>query len=242
MLVLRTLGEFALFMDRAPVRIARRKHLGLLVYLVAHAGVRLRRDRLAALLWCESPERRARHSLSQALYDLRRRLPSLHFEVTADEVKVPRHQVSADFVHLREEVESKRYSRALFWYGGDFLPGFWVPDAPAFEEWQERMRAELRRLAHIALRQLLREAESEGDHLGVFRIAGRILEDDPFDESVHRSRIRAIAELSGLGAARSEYARLVRVLAREVGRAPSPETVALAMALRPGRIVDRVGR
>ena len=53
----------------APVaHVPARKVKTLLAYLVLHTGQSLSRDRLAALLWEDSDDTRARHSLRQALH------------------------------------------------------------------------------------------------------------------------------------------------------------------------------
>src|SRR5262245_9837985 len=56
----------------SPVTPSCRKAQALLAYLALHDGQAQPRDKLAALLWSESPARRARHSLRQALLEARR--------------------------------------------------------------------------------------------------------------------------------------------------------------------------
>ncbi|HEX8393110.1 MAG TPA: hypothetical protein VF665_12270, partial [Longimicrobium sp.] len=51
----------------APIAGLRRKDVALLVYLSVEGPATHARIRLAALLWGEHPEERARHSLTQAL-------------------------------------------------------------------------------------------------------------------------------------------------------------------------------
>src|SRR4051794_41856653 len=67
-LLLRTLGHPVLTGPAgAPVAGLRRKDLALLAYLCVEGPRPHSRARLAALLWGESPEGPARHSLTQAL-------------------------------------------------------------------------------------------------------------------------------------------------------------------------------
>lgn len=69
------------------VRLRSKKHVALLLYL-AGAGRRLyARDSLTRLLWTTSLER-ARHSLSQAIYDLRQNMPGSVTGSSGDSISV----------------------------------------------------------------------------------------------------------------------------------------------------------
>lgn len=66
------LGGFEARLDSGPrVAFPRRKALALLAYLALGAGQTQPRDKLAALLWGDVPDRQARQSLRQALVTLR---------------------------------------------------------------------------------------------------------------------------------------------------------------------------
>ena len=67
---LRLLGPPAARRGGTPLRLRTRKALALLAYLAAEGGTH-RRAELAALLWPESGEKRARTTLRSALADLR---------------------------------------------------------------------------------------------------------------------------------------------------------------------------
>ena len=65
-------GSFQVTLDGASLTsFESDKVRALLAYLVVEAGQAHRRENLTLLLWPEHPEERARHSLSQALYNLR---------------------------------------------------------------------------------------------------------------------------------------------------------------------------
>src|SRR5687767_5870525 len=53
-----------------------RKNQALLAYLAIRPGLSHAREKLAALLWGDTPDERARHSLRQALVSLRSHLPA----------------------------------------------------------------------------------------------------------------------------------------------------------------------
>ena len=72
---LTTLGSLALWSDGALVLPRRRKTLALLAWLAVHEGATHSRDSLASLLWPGRDLARARHSLRQAVAELRQVLP-----------------------------------------------------------------------------------------------------------------------------------------------------------------------
>jgi DNA-binding SARP family transcriptional activator len=75
-LTLALLGGFrASLASGAPVAIPSKKAQALLAYLAAPPGQAHSREKLATLLWGDSGEEQARHSLRQTLFALRRALP-----------------------------------------------------------------------------------------------------------------------------------------------------------------------
>ena len=67
------LGTFQVCLDGSQIEtLSYDKVRALLAYLSVEAEQAHRRERLAGLLWPDSPEQAARHALSQALFLLRR--------------------------------------------------------------------------------------------------------------------------------------------------------------------------
>src|SRR5690606_42149350 len=77
MIEVRTLGGLLVLQEGDPVQLPSRKAAALLAYLALNQGRVLARTELAALLWADTTSDHARHSLAQALYSLRRCLPTL---------------------------------------------------------------------------------------------------------------------------------------------------------------------
>lgn len=230
-LELRTLGELLILVGGVPRRLAVDKQAALLVYLAFHQGHVLRRETLANLLWERSDPERARHSLSQAIYQLGRKLPELVIHRNRDEVWLEAGALRLDAERFGSAMESERFEEAVELYRGEFLAGFWVSGARTFEEWQSRQGAELGRLARHALHWLLREAESGGDWLRVMHLSSRLLRLDPYNEQVHRSRIQAIAASEGRQQALAELDRVIEFMEMELGRGLDAATRALKASL-----------
>lgn len=231
---LRTLGHPALLDDDGkPVHKLRKKDLALLVYLCVEGTAVHSRGRLASLLWGESPDEAARHSLTQTLGRLVKVLPEGSLVLTAHEVRwgVP---LSCDAVTLlRGELEPARVDDSFSIYQGEFLRGF-DPGANAreFEEWVDGKRPHLRNTA-IALLDLAGEdAEARGEWRRAARLAERAVQIDYFSEKAHRRLMRALAAAGERNRALRHYQDLVASLARDMDAEPDPETHALAERLR----------
>src|SRR5438132_2875316 len=86
--------------DPTPVVITQRRQLALLAVLGAAASNGLPRDALILMLWPESKAERGRHSLSQAMYALRRELGEEVFMAGADTIRLNGAIVTTDVAEL----------------------------------------------------------------------------------------------------------------------------------------------
>jgi DNA-binding SARP family transcriptional activator len=209
-----------------PVGIGRRKAEALLAYLACSAGQGRARDALAALLWPESSETAARHSIRQALLTLRRALPPGVIRV--DEVALALDPTAFDvdvlaFERLIANGSPEALEQAASLYRGDFLAGFNVKEAP-FEEWLQSERERLRELALETLARVLATQRASNDLPAALQTALRLLALDPLQEVVHRTVMRLQAAQGRRDAALRQYQACVDVLERELGVEPEPET------------------
>ena len=139
MLTLRCFGGVCAFdHDGSEVTLRSRKHLGLLLYLVAHPRTTHGREELAALLW-DGDGRRERHSLSQALYDIRTNLGPL-LRVDANTVGVAADHVTYEATEFEAALRAKDHATALDLYRGDFAPDLVNLDAEGFDRWLDDER------------------------------------------------------------------------------------------------------
>lgn len=239
MIELRTFGELSVLRDGARVRLGTKKEYALLVYLAVHQGRVMWRDKLISLFWAQSTAARARHSLSQAVYGVRRRLAELVFEAGPDELWLDKGSIGVDVLEFEAALKGDRLDDAVDLYRGGFLDGFWLKDAAGFEEWHELMRNRLDHSARHALLQLVRQAHRAGNWPNTEELARRLLELDPFNEEVHCIRLEAIAAGGDGARAGAEHKRVCALITEELGRQPNPETVALGRRIRQSRVVPR---
>ncbi len=196
-----------------------RKHFALLVYLALNADRAHRRERLAGLLWSDSEESKARHSLSQALYAVRRLLDGA-VRIEGEDLELRPDGLWVDALELERLVAAGKPAAAADLYRGEFLEGFWIRGARGFDEWASRERARLAALARDALRQAIKSARDRCDWPEVRQRAERLVQLDPFDEAAHAELMRALWMTGDRAAALEHYEQLERLLASGAADAP----------------------
>lgn len=208
----------------------------MLAYL-AVTGRSHQRDTLATLFWGELSDSDARNNLRQALSNLRKYVDA-HLIISRDSVALnPDAALFVDAVqfetHLRAardqtpEVRAARMQAAVGLYLSDFMAGFTVRDAPAFEEWMLAQRTRLHELALHALHAVTEHHLSHGQYGRAIDSASRLLALDAWREEAHRQLMLALARSGQRSAALAQYQTCRRVLERELGVTPSAETTAL---------------
>jgi DNA-binding SARP family transcriptional activator/tetratricopeptide (TPR) repeat protein len=228
-LELTLLGGIQARLGRTPVTFPRRKAAGLLAYLAIPAGQVHPRDKLAALLWGEVPEPRARHSLRQALVTLRHVFGGRGLIEDGDGVALDGAALEVDVAHFERWAAEGRagsaaaLERAAALYRGDLLEGITIDEAP-FEDWLRTERERLREQAVEVLGRLLAHQEAQGATDRAVQTAIRLLGLDPTLEEVHRVLMRLHARAGRRGAALRQYQACVDGLERLLGVEPEEAT------------------
>src|SRR5439155_1011511 len=101
---------------------------------------------LVGLLWAESPDDKARRSLNEAVRRLRTALGEGRLLNRGDGLQLSTDGLELDLREF-ESLCANGQLRALELLRGDFLEGFHVDDAPAFDDWMEAERLRLREAA-----------------------------------------------------------------------------------------------
>src|SRR5688572_23262147 len=227
-LSLSLLGGFQARLGSKPVVLPTKKAQGLLTYLAVRPGQPHSRDKLAGLLWAETGEDQARHSLRQTLLSLRKVLattpPILLIE--GDTISVDPSMVKVDvveFERLLAKGTADTLEQATEIYRGDFLEGFGLAGEP-FEEWLLTERERLWERALEGMAKLLSLQMKQGDHEAAIQTGIRLLALDPLQESVHRTLMNIYAAHGRRDAAARQYHTCVAILQRELGVEPEQET------------------
>ncbi len=141
MLEVRLLGGFQVKCGKSAVTIQSRQGQSLFAFLILNAGTAYRREKIAGLLWPDSPEESARQYLRGALWRVRKALQAACSTsyVQADDLTIAFNAADdyyLDAAALRdmpEDASSDELIEVLSAYSGELLPGF-------YDEWlvQER--------------------------------------------------------------------------------------------------------
>ncbi len=188
------------------------------------------RAALAALLWPDRPEREARNNLRQLLHrmgPLRQLLAGSDPLGLAPAVRVPA-------LGLAGRGAASDALQGLPEGPLEFLPGADARAGDVLLEWVQDCRERVRGRVAAALEAQALAAEASGDLRAALRLAGRLLELDALSEWRLRLLMRLHAANGDRAAALSAYESFRFRLRDRLDLSPSPETEALAQALRDG--------
>ncbi|MGH7564248.1 MAG: BTAD domain-containing putative transcriptional regulator, partial [Gemmatimonadota bacterium] len=235
MIELRLLGSLDLRDDQGEeIRsiLAQPRRLSLLAYLVlgSAAGSR-RRDTLLGLFWPESDTRRARGALRNAVHFLRSALGSQVIESRTEEELVVR-GLWCDAVEFERLLDEDRCEEALDLYRGALLEGFYICEAPEFEQWVAEERERLRRRAVEGASRLADEAETARNPGLAAHWARRALTLSLDEEDKARRLISLLWAGGDRSAALQAYEEFAVRLAAVYELEPALETKALVQRLR----------
>ena len=144
-------------------RAAQRHRIALLALTALAPGQRLSRDKLLAYLWPESDPERGRNLLKVATYVLRSTLGESALLSEGDDLRLNADVMRTDVLDFDAALARRDFGAAVTLYCGPFLDGFFVSDAPDFEQWTSRERERLARAYASALEALADECEHRRD-------------------------------------------------------------------------------
>ena len=232
-LTMRLLGAPDARIAGVPLALHKQKARALLYYLAA-TGRSHTRDHLASLLWSESPDSNARHSLRSSLYHIRHALHTQGADQAlvgdGDLVSLELEYDTCDLTHFRRllvESSENALAEAVSLYHGPLLQGFVVADAPLFEEWLRFEGSEVRQAYLAALQRLAALAEQRQSWDEAITCVQRLVQLDPLSEEVQQRLIALYLRTGAIGQALRQYRQFENELRHELGITPSSETLAL---------------
>lgn len=264
-LALALLGPFEVVLDGKRVTwFQSNKARALLAYLAVEAASPHPRHALAGLLWPESTDAHALHSLSQALCNLRSVLhdhaaPAPCLLVTPHTIQFNPH--GDHWVDVEEfgslvDWDSGRLANwataaptnlpvsqstgplalqhAVALYRGSFLEDLALVDGVGFEEWAGVWRERLHRLVLAALQRLAALHQDGGALEAALDCVWRQLELDPWLEEAHFEAMRLLVDVGRRSEALAQYSLCRRLLASELGVEPAAATTRLYEQIRDG--------
>jgi DNA-binding SARP family transcriptional activator len=240
-LQLRLFGSPSIVLDgELLTSIKSAKAQGLLYYLAVTQQSHTRLS-LATLLWGEFPDSAARGNLRKALQPLRKYLGDF---LTIERSSLTIHEETdtwvdvVEFEHLLQITQGKSapdyLQQAIDLYKGDFLDGFYLHNAPEFENWWLSKRASLREKMLNALHILADQRAQQGHLDQAIALTRRYLELEPWREGAHRRLMDLLARNGQRSAALAQYELCCQILANELAVEPSQATINLYEDIQTG--------
>ena len=236
------LGTPGVHLGEQSLSFQTRKVFALFVYIAVERGMHSR-ESLMALLWPESPSNRAAASLRVTLSRLRQGLQHVSDILIAEAGKVgfdSSYSVDLDLDRLntvaQEDTPPDELRSILAMDRGEFLEGFSLPDAPAFDDWISIQRAACFRQLETIYDRLSQHLLSIHESAMAVETSARWVARAPLSEQAYR-RLMAAQALNGQRpAALLTYHQLQETLTNELELQPCRETVLLADSIEQGRI------
>ncbi len=234
MIEVRTLGQTSVQRDGLELEPlgAQKQRYALLVYLLMEGPTA--RNRLLKIFWPDRTPEKARHSLSQALYSLRRDLGEGCVSAHDDEIHVDSDEIVIDARLLEAAAAQEDWERVVEVYEGPFLNQFTLPGAREVEEWCSLKRTSLARIANRAFARVVDERTKSGDIDGALAAASRWAELAPLDDEAQHALIALLAHTGHRITALDHFDKYRKRLARELGAEPLEPTLALVESIRSG--------
>jgi len=247
MVSLQLLGGASIRTDSGPVigEAAQARRLALLALLATTPNGTVGREKLIGFLWPDVDGERARHLLSESVYQLRKAFGAGALISEGDALRLDSNRVTCDAAEFETLVEDREHEAALALYSGPFLDGFNVRNAPDFERWAESERRRLGDVAADAREVLATGAEQRKDYVEAARQWKLLISYDPYNSRYVIRRMWALASSGDPANAVQEAEEHTRFLKEELGAEPPEDIPALANWLRedpPRAEVVRVGR
>jgi PAS domain S-box-containing protein len=245
-----TFGRFGLAAGGSSLAVEkweRRQSLTLLKILIAHLGRAVHREVLIEHLWPEADERNGRDRLKVTVYALRQQLRAAGMGEDVVETAGEAYVLSRQAVWVDVEAFEKciadgsarqrlgQWREALQCYGeaqrlyrGEYM----AEDIHA--DWCAEERDRLHEI-HLEMMAGMAECHAEcGRYTEAVSVCRSILVDDPCREGIHRLLMEYLARLGHTDAVVAQYRQCQRVLARELGVEPMPETRSLYRKILAG--------
>jgi WD40 repeat protein/DNA-binding SARP family transcriptional activator len=241
-LILKLLGTPEISLNGYSItNLISRKAQALLIY-VAVTGKQHSREMLAELFWQNMPSKQSMKNLRTVLPNLRQVVGS-HLIITRQSILFNRecsYCLDVEAVQALANYPETDYlqsiSEAVMQYQGDFLEGFYVPNAPDFENWALIERERLRELAITGLHTLAEQYLRQQNYATGLAVTRRLLALDPWRETAHQQQMIFLTRTGQRRAALAQYETCCQILVDEFNVEPMAETTALYKQIRSGEI------
>ncbi len=226
------MGSPSVLKDGEKVIFPYRKAEGLFYYLCVNN--RISRNEAISILWAENNEVAARKNLRDAIYHIKKLLGNdiLNLEGNTFLELNRSRDISIDLEAITEENIVSRYK-------GEFLQYFYVRNCYEFENWLDEERGQYSRLYMKALKEQIERCSIRDNEF--LEESGRILlQNQVWDEEIHREVMRKLAEAGQYQQASKQYQSLCQMLEENLEAEPEEETTKLYQYI--SKLKDKINK
>ena len=238
-LTISLLGPPQITLDGVPVKISTLRAIPLLAYL-AITGTSQTRETLASLLWSDSTQSHALASLRTTLWRIKSAGLDGWILTENDEISLNYHKsLEIDVVDFRTKINKctthghppsqiclyciPALTDAIDLYHGEFMSGFNLSKAQAFDDWRLQESETLQIIYLDALERLVKGHRTFGDFNLAIQFARTWLRHDRYNETAQYDLLQLYMITGQRAAAINQYKRFKDFLSHDLGIQPSDE-------------------
>ena len=251
-LALHLLGPPLIQLNNKPINFDRRKAIALVAYLatndIGHIRRNYSRELLSDLFWPEYDQARAFAYLRRTLWEVNQTIGQQWLNSDKGTISLsPDADFWLDVVHFQDLLQKARQKSdaalriallvdTVKLYRNHFLTGFSLKDSPDFNQWAYAQSETLRDDLGSVLNMLIQDHCDLGQPESAIPHARRLISLDPLNETAHRQLMDVYLQAGQHPAALQQYQTCEKVLRKELGIDPQPETRALYKKIRKGEV------
>ena len=243
------LGGLTIKNDRdIIISLSSRKAEALLIYLIFSEKASCEREELATLFWEDMPEQQALTNLRVTLSNIKKELGDI-LDVSRRKVVLnPVNRMYVDGLELLKTLgtglglepsremlsleKAQEITKSLSLYKGDFLKGFYIRNALAFEDWVAYNREGIKTSVIAASQILITTYFQNGRYSDGIEAVNQLLFIDPFNDAAYQSLIKLYAADGQRDTSISTFVKYKTLLELELGIEPDKEIVQIIEQIR----------
>lgn len=209
--------------NSTPTRVAQ----AIFIYLL-HQVTPVERERLVDLFFQASEPKQAAANFRSTLSRMRKELRPF-LDINSRTIHItPDANIWIDAVQFAQCIKKRDLLEdTLSLYQGDFLAGFYLRDAPEFEQWVLVEQERLRLMALEGYKRLVGQHQEAGRYWDALQAVNQLLAIDPLIEEAQRTKLLLLARTGQREKALQHFEDTAVLYEEELGLALSPETTAL---------------
>jgi len=205
-----------------------KKVMALLAYLAVQPETQFSRAQISQLFWPSKQNKQSRHSLRQALADLRKYLPEFEqvFTVSHNEIQITPGNIAVDVAEFLEHAKTQdlvSQKKAYQLYQGLLLDGFKIR-SEGFETWREETGSLLFQRYIQVIEYIAEHSLLQGDSKQAIELNQKLIQIDPIRESAYRCLMSLAAKENLFDQVEIQYQQCCDALAKTLNTTPEDRT------------------